>query len=105
MMKTYEFNRHLASNQTTSDLLFRRANVPRTRDGVDLLYLKNVVIKGYETGEVQRLLDVLSTLLQFTPDEDRRARKSFSRGVGSSASSSVLGLIPPGSPFAKLFGS
>jgi len=83
----------------------RRANVPRTRDGVDLLYLKNVVIKGYETGEVQRLLDVLSTLLQFTPDEDRRARKSFSRGVGSSASSSVLGLIPPGSPFAKLFGS
>ncbi|KAL0463751.1 UNVERIFIED_CONTAM: protein GRIP [Sesamum latifolium] len=46
-------------------------NMERTqkREGVDLTYLKNVILKLLETGEVERLLPVIAMLLQFSPDE------------------------------------
>ncbi|CAK7355522.1 unnamed protein product [Dovyalis caffra] len=39
------------------------------RDGVDLTYLKNVILKLLETGEVEALLPVVAMLLQFSPEE------------------------------------
>ena len=35
------------------------------REGVDMLYLKNVVLKYIETDESERLMPVLAMLLQF----------------------------------------
>ncbi|KAL6274189.1 hypothetical protein ACE6H2_024881 [Prunus campanulata] len=39
------------------------------REGVDMTYLKNVILKLLETGEVEALLPVVGMLLQFSPDE------------------------------------
>ncbi|KAJ0041173.1 hypothetical protein Pint_28643 [Pistacia integerrima] len=39
------------------------------REGVDMTYLKNVVVKLLETGEVEALLPVIAMLLQFSPEE------------------------------------
>ncbi|RZC48582.1 hypothetical protein C5167_017013 [Papaver somniferum] len=39
------------------------------REGVDMTYLKNVVLKLLETGEVEALLPVIGMLLQFSPQE------------------------------------
>ncbi|KAM3366144.1 hypothetical protein ACQJBY_015572 [Aegilops geniculata] len=39
------------------------------REGVDMTYLKNVILKLLETGEVGALLPVVAMLLQFSPDE------------------------------------
>ncbi|XP_039133458.1 protein GRIP isoform X5 [Dioscorea cayenensis subsp. rotundata] len=39
------------------------------REGVDMTYLKNVILKLLETGEVEALLPVVGTLLQFSPEE------------------------------------
>ncbi|KAK3245988.1 hypothetical protein CYMTET_44465 [Cymbomonas tetramitiformis] len=51
------------------------------RDTVDLLYLKNVLVKYLEIPPVEqdkreRLLPVISMLLQFSPDELKRIRTS-----------------------------
>ncbi|KAF4373797.1 hypothetical protein F8388_007703 [Cannabis sativa] len=47
-------------------------NMDRTqkREGVDLTYLKNVILKLLETGEVEALLPVIGMLLQFSPEEE-----------------------------------
>ncbi|AED98144.1 Golgi-localized GRIP domain-containing protein [Arabidopsis thaliana] len=39
------------------------------REGVDMTYLKNVILKLLETGEVEALLPVVGMLLQFSPEE------------------------------------
>ncbi|XP_057972873.1 protein GRIP isoform X2 [Malania oleifera] len=39
------------------------------REGVDMTYLKNVILKLLETGEVEVLLPVIGMLLQFSPEE------------------------------------
>ncbi|GAV89471.1 GRIP domain-containing protein, partial [Cephalotus follicularis] len=46
-------------------------NLDRTkkREGVDMTYLKNVILKLLETGEVEALLPVVAMLLQFSPEE------------------------------------
>ncbi|KAJ0097831.1 hypothetical protein Patl1_29241 [Pistacia atlantica] len=41
------------------------------REGVDMTYLKNVVVKLLETGEVEALLPVIAMLLQFSPEEGK----------------------------------
>ncbi|MFS8010227.1 putative GRIP domain-containing protein [Helianthus anomalus] len=41
----------------------------KKREGVDMTYLKNVIVKLLETGEVGALLPVIAMLLQFSPDE------------------------------------
>ncbi|KAG8373606.1 hypothetical protein BUALT_Bualt11G0041800 [Buddleja alternifolia] len=54
-------------------------NMERTqkREGVDLTYLKNVVLKLLETGEVERLLPVIAMLLQFSPDETQKCQQAY----------------------------
>ncbi|KAK9227888.1 hypothetical protein WN944_020832 [Citrus x changshan-huyou] len=41
----------------------------KKREGVDMTYLKNVILKLLETGEVEALLPVIAMLLQFSPEE------------------------------------
>lgn len=47
------------------------------REGVDLTYLKNVIVKLLETGEVGALLPVVAMLLQFSPEEIRKCQQGF----------------------------
>ncbi|KAJ6398189.1 hypothetical protein OIU77_019068 [Salix suchowensis] len=51
-------------------------NMERTqkREGVDLTYLKNVILKLLETGEVEALLPVVAMLLQFSPEEVQKCQ-------------------------------
>lgn len=54
-------------------------NMERTqkREGVDMTYLKNVVLKLLETGEVEALLPVIGMLLQFSPDEMQKCHQAY----------------------------
>ncbi|CAA2972575.1 GRIP [Olea europaea subsp. europaea] len=47
------------------------------REGVDLTYLKNVILKLLETGEVERLLPVVAMLLQFSPEELQKCQAAY----------------------------
>ncbi|WOL10758.1 protein GRIP isoform X1 [Canna indica] len=47
------------------------------REGIDMTYLKNVILKLLETGEVEALLPVVATLLQFSPDEVRKCQQAY----------------------------
>ncbi|CAM0905825.1 unnamed protein product [Alopecurus aequalis] len=55
------------------------------REGIDLTYLKNVILKLLETGEVGALLPVVATLLQFSPDELNKCQHGVLSSVASSA--------------------
>ncbi|KAF2312487.1 hypothetical protein GH714_034850 [Hevea brasiliensis] len=54
-------------------------NVERTqkREGVDMTYLKNVILKLLETGEVEALLPVIAMLLQFSPEEVLKCQQAY----------------------------
>ncbi|KAM6540482.1 hypothetical protein CsatB_004929 [Cannabis sativa] len=54
-------------------------NMDRTqkREGVDLTYLKNVILKLLETGEVEALLPVIGMLLQFSPEEIQKCQQAY----------------------------
>ncbi|KAJ8440258.1 hypothetical protein Cgig2_001593 [Carnegiea gigantea] len=58
----------------------RNMDRARKREGVDMTYLKNVVLKLLETGEVEALLPVIAMLLQFSPDEAHRVGSIFLEG-------------------------
>ncbi|KAK3008457.1 hypothetical protein RJ639_013286 [Escallonia herrerae] len=47
------------------------------REGVDMTYLKNVILKLLETGEVEALLPVVAMLLQFSPDEMQKCQQAY----------------------------
>ncbi|XP_050125152.1 protein GRIP-like [Malus sylvestris] len=47
------------------------------REGVDMTYLKNVILKLLETGEVEALLPVVAMLLQFSPDELQKCQQAY----------------------------
>ncbi|EOA14422.1 hypothetical protein CARUB_v10027624mg [Capsella rubella] len=47
------------------------------REGVDMTYLKNVILKLLETGEVEALLPVVGMLLQFSPEEIRKCQEAY----------------------------
>ncbi|XP_023754131.1 protein GRIP [Lactuca sativa] len=47
------------------------------REGVDMTYLKNVIVKLLETGEVGALLPVIAMLLQFSPDEFQKCQNAY----------------------------
>ncbi|KMT09626.1 hypothetical protein BVRB_6g130790 [Beta vulgaris subsp. vulgaris] len=57
------------------------------REGVDMTYLKNVVLKLLETGEVEALLPVIAMLLQFSPDELQKCQQVYRSYADASASS------------------
>ncbi|XP_010484694.1 PREDICTED: protein GRIP [Camelina sativa] len=47
------------------------------REGVDMTYLKNVILKLLETGEVEALLPVVGMLLQFSPEEIQKCQQAY----------------------------
>ncbi|GAB2251857.1 hypothetical protein Droror1_Dr00004704 [Drosera rotundifolia] len=47
------------------------------REGVDMTYLKNVVLKLLQTGEVEALLPVVAMLLQFSPEEVQKCQQAY----------------------------
>ncbi|PIA56823.1 hypothetical protein AQUCO_00700875v1 [Aquilegia coerulea] len=49
----------------------------KKREGVDMTYLKNVVLKLLETGEVEALLPVIGMLLQFSPEEIQKCQQAY----------------------------
>ncbi|KAI5056354.1 hypothetical protein GOP47_0028707 [Adiantum capillus-veneris] len=49
----------------------------RKREGVDMTYLKNVIVKLLETGEVEALLPVVAMLLQFSRDELKKCQEVY----------------------------
>ncbi|XP_062144224.1 protein GRIP [Alnus glutinosa] len=63
------------------------------RDGVDMTYLKNVILKLLETGEVEALLPVIGMLLQFSPQEILKCQQAYhaSRDVPPSPASDTSG--------------
>jgi len=72
----------------------------KKREGVDMTYLKNVIVKLLQTGEVEALLPVVGMLLQFSPEEIQKCQQAYrsSREVppspASDTSSSGLSLFP-----------
>ncbi|CAL0331960.1 unnamed protein product [Lupinus luteus] len=49
----------------------------KKREGVDMTYLKNVILKLLETGEVEVLLPVIGMLLQFSPEEMQKCQQAY----------------------------
>jgi hypothetical protein len=48
--------------------------------GIDIQYLKNVILKLYETGESAALLPVVGMMLRFSPAELKRCQEALARG-------------------------
>ncbi|KAM7261205.1 hypothetical protein ACFE04_026680 [Oxalis oulophora] len=74
-------------NQQVSMLKEELRSMDRTkkREGVDLTYLKNVILKLLETGEVEALLPVVAMLLQFSPEELRKCQQAYLASAEASA--------------------
>ncbi|CAN6168041.1 unnamed protein product [Urochloa humidicola] len=72
------------------------------REGIDMTYLKNVILKLLETGEVGALLPVVATLLQFSPDELKNCQQGVLSNVASSqAAAASDGTATPNSFFSR----
>ncbi|RDX75525.1 Protein GRIP, partial [Mucuna pruriens] len=56
---------------------FRDMERSKRREGVDMTYLKNVILKLLETGEVEVLLPVIGMLLQFSPEEMQKCQQAY----------------------------
>ncbi|KAM3252140.1 protein GRIP isoform X1 [Capsicum annuum] len=64
----------------------RNMDRSQKREGVDMTYLKNVILKLLETGEVEALLPVVAMLLQFSPEEMRKCQQAYRASVEAQAS-------------------
>ncbi|XP_062190187.1 protein GRIP-like isoform X2 [Phragmites australis] len=73
------------------------------REGIDMTYLKNVILKLLETGEVGALLPVVATLLQFSPDELKKCQHGVLSSVASSQPTAAVsdGASTPNSFFSR----
>lgn len=49
----------------------------QNRQGVDMTYLKNVILKLLQTGEATALLPVIAMLLQFSPEELKKCNEVY----------------------------
>ncbi|KAJ7944071.1 protein GRIP [Quillaja saponaria] len=58
------------------------------REGVDMTYLKNVILKLLETGEVEALLPVVAMLLQFSPEEMLKCQQAYRASIDAPPSTS-----------------
>ncbi|ESW29979.1 hypothetical protein PHAVU_002G114800 [Phaseolus vulgaris] len=78
---------------------FRNMERSKKREGVDMTYLKNVILKLLETGEVEVLLPVIGMLLQFSPEEIQKCQQAYHKSTevpptpASDASGSALSLF------------
>ncbi|KAL3838845.1 hypothetical protein ACJIZ3_023436 [Penstemon smallii] len=70
-------NRLHTQQETLLKEELRNLERQQKREGVDMTYLKNVVVKLLETGEVERLLPVVAMLLQFSPEETQKCRQAY----------------------------
>lgn len=73
----------------------------KKREGVDMTYLKNVVLKLLETGEVEALLPVIGMLLQFSPEEIRKCQQAYHSTDSSSAPVATVDSTPRSSLFSR----
>ncbi|XP_052196799.1 protein GRIP [Diospyros lotus] len=79
---------------------FRNMERTQKREGVDMTYLKNVILKLLETGEVEALLPVVGMLLQFSPEEMQKCQQAYRNltdvppSTPSDASGSGFSLFP-----------
>ncbi|XP_064942543.1 protein GRIP-like isoform X2 [Musa acuminata AAA Group] len=92
-------------NQQEAMLKEELRNMERShkREGIDMTYLKNVILKLLETGEVEALLPVVATLLQFSPEEIRKCQQPYrsSGDVISSPAASYSDASTPRSLFSR----
>ncbi|KAL5099653.1 hypothetical protein RYX36_003980 [Vicia faba] len=58
----------------------------KKREGVDMTYLKNIILKLLETGEVEVLLPVIGMLLQFSPEEIQKCQQTYQNSTDVSPS-------------------
>lgn len=56
---------------------YQNSERSQKRSNVDMTYVKNVILKLLETVEVEALLPVIATLLQFSPEELRRCQEAY----------------------------
>ncbi|KAL6871505.1 hypothetical protein ACP4OV_014334 [Aristida adscensionis] len=72
------------------------------REGIDMTYLKNVILKLLETGEVGALLPVVATLLQFSPEELQKCQHGVLSNVAPAQPAAASDGAPtPNSFFAR----
>lgn len=71
------------------------------REGVDMTYLKNVILKLLETGEVEALLPVVGTLLQFSPEEIKKCQQAYHSSNDVSSLAFVETASTPQSLFSR----
>lgn len=71
------------------------------REGVDMTYLKNVVLKLLETGEVEALLPVVGMLLQFSPEEIHKCQQAYRLSTDVPPSPSNDASLARGSLFSR----
>uniref|UniRef100_A0A1D1ZHY7 Protein GRIP n=1 Tax=Anthurium amnicola TaxID=1678845 RepID=A0A1D1ZHY7_9ARAE len=98
-------NRLHSQQETMLKEEFRNMERKQKREGVDMTYLKNVILKLLETGEVEALLPVVGMLLQFSPEELRRCQQVYSSlnslPSGLSASPTDTAASTPRSLFSR----
>ncbi|KAG7027817.1 Protein GRIP, partial [Cucurbita argyrosperma subsp. argyrosperma] len=70
-------NRLHSQQQAMLKAEFRDMERSQRREGVDMTYLKNVILKLLETGEVEALLPVVAMLLQFSPEETQKCQQAY----------------------------
>lgn len=70
-------NRLHSQQETMLKEELRNMERKQKREGVDMTYLKNVVLKLLETGEVEALLPVVAMLLQFSPQEVQKCQQAY----------------------------
>ncbi|KAH8941956.1 hypothetical protein BDL97_14G073300 [Sphagnum fallax] len=70
-------NRLHCQQETMLKEELRKVERAQKREGVDMTYVKNVILKLLETGEVEALLPVIAMLLQFSPEELRRCHEAY----------------------------
>eukprot|EP00850_Spirogloea_muscicola_P020752 SM000225S07031 [mRNA] locus=s225:131896:137910:- [translate_table: standard] len=70
-------NRLRAQQEAMIKEELRSMDRAQKREGVDMTYLKNVILKLLQTGEVEALLPVVAMLLQFSPEELKRCFDSY----------------------------
>ncbi|KAJ7515591.1 hypothetical protein O6H91_22G019500 [Diphasiastrum complanatum] len=81
----------------------RNADRSQKRDGVDMTYVKNVILKLLETGEVEALLPVIAMLLQFSPDEQRRCQEAYNLIKGDAPASNSAAPVEAGASTPRSF--
>ena len=69
-------NRLRAQQEAVLKEELRSADRSCAREGADMTYLKNVVVKLLQTGDRKNLLPVLAMLLHFSPQEARDCMES-----------------------------